>query len=268
MKKLGILLTFVCCIYANGQTTEVEGNVQSKDSLRIMDLQIINLETGEITLSDEDGNFKIKGDSGDRLYINSANFENKTIVLNPDALEEDQLIYLAKKTVRLRADLISEASIFFEAEDIYYPGEFVTAQSLGLPNQNKKSLQRSKSDEIQYYDVLKKQKIRLTSILTPNIATIYKYFSGELRSDLSLRKAEQRDLLINLMREDFGDSFFTNVIDLEIVEIDGFLNYCGKEYIIEKYSKMKTFELTEYFISQKDPYNLVKNGELPSDLKR
>ena len=27
-------------------------------------------------------------------------------------------------------------------------------------------------------------------------------------------------------------------------------------------------ELTEYFISQKDPYNLVKNGELPSDLKR
>lgn len=268
MKKLGILLTFICCFYANAQTTEIEGNVQSKDSLRIVDLQIINLETGEITLSDEDGNFKIKGDSGDRLYINSANFENKTIVLNPDDLDEDQLIYLAEKTVTLRKGLISETSIFFEAEDIYYPGEFVTAQSLGLPNQNKTSLQRSKSDEIQYYYALKEQKIRLTSILTPNIETIFKYFSGELQSKLNVRKAKQRDLLISLMREDFGDSFFTNVIDLEIVEIDGFLNYCGKEYVIEKYSKMKIFELTEYFISQKEPYNLVKNGELPNDLKR
>ncbi|MDA8596108.1 hypothetical protein N9L20_06475 [Flavobacteriaceae bacterium] len=258
MKQAAIVLVLLSSLFANAQEKKIKGQIKAFDSIQVMDLQIININSGELTLSNEIGHYEINVKPGDSVFFNSANFEQKFIVVRPEDLEEDNIINLIEKEVTLNTKILDNKSIFYQQPDIYYYGEHVSAKTLKLPNQRKPKF-LSKTTKFNNYVVLQNQTVSVKALLTPNISTIYKYFSGDLRRELSLLKMNQQDLMLDLMRVDFGDSFFINVIQIKKEEIPGFFNYCDPDIILELYINNKIFQLTEYFIIHRESYQLVKN---------
>jgi len=258
MKQAVIVLVLLLSLSTNAQEKTFKGKIKAFDSVQVMDMQIINIRSGELTLSNEDGYYELNVKPGDSVFFNSANFEQKLIVISPEDLEESNVIDLIEREVKLNRKLLEDKSIFHKESDIYYYGEHVTAESLKLPNQRKPKY-ISKSTKFNNYVVLQNQTVSVRALLTPNISTMYKYFSGDLKRELTLLKIKQQDLMLDLMREDFGDSFFKNVIQIQEGEIPGFFNYCDPDIILELYINNKIFQLTEYFIIHREAYQLVKN---------
>ncbi|WP_426476072.1 hypothetical protein ACP3T3_11820 [Chryseobacterium sp. CBSDS_008] len=196
MKYL-IFFFFSTFIYA--QNT-LSGNVLSESDFVLQNVTVVNVKTGNKTLTNNDGNFSIEADVNDEIRFIKENFERGSKVVQnsdfftplsiqlvrvPTEIEEVKVAVkptgnLGKDTNRLKVD---------HSKDILQ-------KEIGLPQP--KGIQREKVP-----------KSLPLAIATLNIDAIYKLTSGTARKMKTMYKYEDKQRNINWITEHNGDEYFT-----------------------------------------------------------
>lgn len=196
MKYL-IFLFFSTFIYA--QNT-ISGNVVSESDFVLQNVIVVNVKTGNKTLTNNDGNFSIKADVNDELRFIKENFERGSKVLhNSDFFTplSIQLVRVPTEIEEVKVAVKPTGDLGKDINRLKVDHSKETLQKeIGLPQP--KGIQREKVP-----------KSLPLAIATLNIDAIYKLTSGTARKMKTLYKYEDMQRNINWITEHNGDEYFT-----------------------------------------------------------
>ena len=260
MKKGSLLLVIILLAfksYAQEKSVTIVGNIIS-DSTSVESIHIINKTTKKATTSDFKGRFRMPVKVNDTLLFSAIQFENKIIIINKVHIKNLSIIVSIKSAV----NQLSEVKIQ-KSKNI--------AGSLGLPNADKKPLNKLES-RLNYHSKASMARVLLGILLSEkgNINDIYYITSGKRKKDRRLTKLIETDEFnlyqsqqIQEIRKHYKDVFFTETLKLPKEEIDFFIKYCDtKEDVIYLFSKNRDLEVVDIFIKESKPYlKLVENEE-------
>lgn len=261
MPKKLLLFFFLFVMTFNGFTQkkriEIQGNIIS-DSTSVENIHVINKTTKKATTSDYKGRFRIPVKMNDTLVFSSVQFENKTIIINKVHIKNLSIIVSIKSAV----NQLSEVKIQ-KSKNI--------AGSLGLPNAEKKPLNKLES-RLNYHSKASVARVLLGVLLREkgSINDIYYITSGKRKKDRKLTKLIENDKFdvyqsqqIQEIRKLYTDAFFTKTLKLPKEEIDFFIKFCDtKGDVIYLFSKHRDLEVIDLFIKESKYYlKQLKNEE-------
>jgi len=266
MKYFKIIFIFYWLVgltdtYSQTDQVLIHGNL-TNDSIATGNVTIINksLKTGVI--SNPKGEFKILVKVGDTLVFSSLQFFNKSITIHKNHIKNKEIsIHLIEKTNKLPEIVVQNM-----------------AKSLGLPNANKKPLDKldrnlnaysQKSTPVVFLDALLLgpilNNIPFIKQRKGSIDDIYNIVSGHRKKDRKLKKLIDSDKQTALYQEykkniraHFKDEFFEETLDISIEKIDAFINYCFPKNIVYLFNKARYLEIMDIFIAESKTFKLIE----------
>jgi len=244
MKQFYIFIFFILSfqLYAQNDLQIINGIVSS-DSIAIENVHIINISSNRGTISNNFGEFKISVKINDKINFSNIQFENKTIIINKDHLENSFInVQLFQKTNKLKEIVVIQSNNM--------------AKSLGLPNADKIPLNKLERN-LNYYSQESVAVVILATLLGQQggIDDIYNIISGNRKRDRELKYLLDEDkinkitkeYIINI-RDHFQDDFFINTLEIPKEDINVFLNYCLPKDIMFLFDKNRYLDLIDVFI--------------------
>ncbi len=250
MKQFYIFIFFILSfqLYAQNDLQIINGIVSS-DSIAIENVHIINISTKRGTISNKFGEFKISVKINDTINFSNIQFENKTIIINKNTLEDGFIIVqLFQKTNKLKEVMVMQSNNM--------------AKSLGLPNADKIPLNKLERN-LNYYSQESLAVVILATLLGQQggIDDIYNIISGNRKRDRKLKKLIDEDKklefnqeYIQIIRDYFKDDFFLNTLKIPKKNIDGFVEFCLPKGIVNLFEKRRHLEIVDIFIQNKEEY--------------
>ena len=249
--NLIIVLFFTINLSAQSEQVIIHGTIMN-DSVAIGNVHIINKTTNKGTLSNYAGEFKISAKENDTLSFSSIQHQTKWVILTNKQINSKVLkIQLFQKTNNLPEVVVKNM-----------------AKSLGLPNANKKPLNKlernlnaysQKSTPMVFLDAL---------ILNPilngipfvkqkggGIDDMYNIISGNRKRDRKLKylldkdkKNEITQEYVQRIRNYFQDDFFIKTLNISNENINTFINFCLPKDIIFLFRQKRYLELVDIFL--------------------
>ena len=98
--KLFFFLSFIFFIHTHAQTY-IFGKITSEDGAEIQDVNVINIRTDEMVISNRDGHFMISGKQGDELRFVKPGYERLTKRVSTENIQTPMNVILARMTIQI-----------------------------------------------------------------------------------------------------------------------------------------------------------------------
>ncbi|MFP3834983.1 hypothetical protein [Chryseobacterium sp. SIMBA_028] len=98
--KLFFLLTFVFFIHTHAQSY-IFGKIISEGGSEMQDVNVINIRTDEMVLSNRDGHFMISGKAGDELRFIKAGYERVIKKISQENVQSPMEVSLVRQTIQI-----------------------------------------------------------------------------------------------------------------------------------------------------------------------
>ena len=251
MKKSNLLLVIILLAfksYTQEKRIVIQGLIVS-DSSALENIHIINSTTKKATISDSKGRFRISVKENDTITFSAVQFENKVIVIT-------------KKHIKNLSIFVSIKSAINQLSEVFIEKSENIAGSLGLPNADKKPLNKVEN-RLNYHTKASLPLAILATLLNKKggIDDMFYIISGNRKKDRKLTKLREEDTYnvytqqeIQKIRVHFKDVFFTETLKIPKQEIDYFIKYCTTKNIIYLFNKNRTLEVIDVLINESKPF--------------
>lgn len=98
--KLFFFLSFIFFVHSHAQTY-IFGKITSEDGAEIQDVNVINIRTDEMIISNRDGHFMIAGKAGDELRFVKPGYERITRRVSQENIQSPMNITLVRITIQI-----------------------------------------------------------------------------------------------------------------------------------------------------------------------
>lgn len=98
--KLFFLLTFIFFIHTHAQSY-IFGKITSEGGSEMQDVNVINIRTDEMVLSNGDGHFMISGRAGDELRFIKAGYERVIKKISQENVQSPMEVSLVRQTIQI-----------------------------------------------------------------------------------------------------------------------------------------------------------------------
>jgi hypothetical protein len=98
--KLFFFLSFIFFIHTQAQTY-IFGKITSEDGVEMQDVNVINIRTDEMVISNRDGHFMISGKQGDELRFLKPGYERLTKRVSVENIQAPMNISLVRMTIQI-----------------------------------------------------------------------------------------------------------------------------------------------------------------------
>ncbi len=236
MMKYFIILLLFAIIKLNAQEVRkaINGKVQF-NSIGIENVHVVNQTSRRGTISNENGDFKIRVKENDTLKFTDIQFKTKKIIISKNLIQKDELkINLLQRTNELTEVVIVKRKNM--------------AKELGLPNADKEPLKPIE---------------RKINYITKGgmIDKLYAWATGEKKKLEKLQKHLDEDEValnnkvnVQLIRNHFKEDFFIYTLKVPGKKIDGLIYFCLPEGIVYLFENERYMEIIDIFIKNKYSY--------------
>ncbi len=236
MYKFYFILFLVSAIQLNAQESRhpINGKVQRGNSV-IENVHVINKTSNRGTISNKNGDFKIKVKENDTLQFSNIQYKTKRIIIKKIHLQNGNLkVSLIQRTNKL--------------EEIVIVKPKNMAVGLGLPNAGKEPLKPIER-KLNYINK------------GGNIDKLYAWISGNKKKLEILQKRLNEDEIaldnkvnVQLIRNHFKEDFFIYTLKISSKKIDGLIHFCLANRIVYLFENERYMEIIDIFIKNKDAY--------------
>lgn len=98
--KLFFFLSFILFIHTHAQSY-IFGKITSESGTEMQDVNVVNIRTDEIVVSNRDGHFMISGRQGDELRFIKAGYERLTKIVSQENTQSPMNINLVRQTIQI-----------------------------------------------------------------------------------------------------------------------------------------------------------------------
>jgi hypothetical protein len=98
--KLFFFLSFILCIHTHAQNY-IFGKIISESGTEMQDVNVINIRTDEIVVSNRDGHFMISGRQGDELRFVKAGYERLAKKVSLENTQSPMNVSLVRQTIQI-----------------------------------------------------------------------------------------------------------------------------------------------------------------------
>ncbi|AZA79134.1 hypothetical protein EG347_17290 [Chryseobacterium sp. G0186] len=98
--KLFFFLTFIFFIHTHAQSY-IFGKITSENGSEVQDVNVINIRTDEMILSNRDGHFMISGKAGDELRFVKAGYERVSLKVSQENVQSPMNVSLVRATIQI-----------------------------------------------------------------------------------------------------------------------------------------------------------------------
>lgn len=98
--KLFFFLSLIFSVYIHAQSY-IFGKITSEDGAEIQDVNVINIRTDEMVISNRDGHFMISGKAGDELRFVKPGYERLTKKVSQENIQSPMNISLIRSTIQI-----------------------------------------------------------------------------------------------------------------------------------------------------------------------
>ncbi len=98
--KLFFFLSFILFIHIHAQNY-IFGKIISESGTEMQDVNVVNIRTDEIVVSNRDGHFMISGRQGDELRFIKAGYERLTKIVSQENTQSPMNISLVRQTIQI-----------------------------------------------------------------------------------------------------------------------------------------------------------------------
>lgn len=98
--KLFFFLSFILFIQTHAQSY-IFGKITSESGTEMQDVNVVNIRTDEIVVSNRDGHFMISGRQGDELRFIKAGYERLTKIVSQENTQSPMNINLVRQTIQI-----------------------------------------------------------------------------------------------------------------------------------------------------------------------
>lgn len=98
--KLFFFLSFILFIQTHAQSY-IFGKITSESGTEMQDVNVVNIRTDEIVVSNKDGHFMISGRQGDELRFIKAGYERLTKIVSQENTQSPMNINLVRQTIQI-----------------------------------------------------------------------------------------------------------------------------------------------------------------------
>ncbi|PCH77886.1 MAG: hypothetical protein COB98_02155 [Flavobacteriaceae bacterium] len=263
MNKTSLLFFLLICLSTKAQETSIQllGTVLS-NTKRLANIHIINLNTKSGTISNENGEFLIRAQLNDTLYISSIQYEKATIIVSEIMIRtKTMFIETVSKTYTLEEVIIKNHHL---TESIYHdilnkPKDSIPAMNVSSETfknldftgvdykLDAMSLNRPPSVEHLVNPIMAGGGVGAT---LPNNQLIAEY---KLRSLLKLKKEFPSKII-----QELGEAYFTKKLQIPTDSIHHFLSYCAYKDIVHLYQQNNLLTVIEILQEEAISYKKLK----------
>lgn len=236
MKKIYFILLFLATINLTAQEVRkaINGKVQF-NSIGIENVHVVNVSSRRGTISNENGDYKIRVKENDTLKFTDIQFKTKKIIISKNLIQKGELkVILSQRTNELNEVIIVKRKNM--------------AKELGLPNAGKEPLKPIER-KINYINK------------GGTIDKLYAWISGDKKKLEILKKRLDEDEItldnkvnVQLIRNHFKEDFFIYTLKVPSKKIDGLIYYCLPNGIVYLFEKERFLEVINIFIKNRDAY--------------
>ena len=263
MNRLNLIIALLFCIRIHAQQRKIliHGTVKS-NNVPVENIHIINLSAHTGSLSDTRGEFQITVKENDILLFSGIQYNHLIIIIDKETLKKGELhvnliekinqlddVDLSKKD--LTGYLITDSGNF--KDSITQKGAPLNLEKIDFKIP---SLSVAKQLDPDNLSVRTDQTIPLGG----DIIGLINMVTGESISKLIKKiktKNEQKEAykkkrknVLDKIRKELGDQFFTNDLHLDPLEIDKFLIFCRSKGIVEMYLHNQKLEMIDLFFKE------------------
>ena len=279
--KLLCLIFFVIFslqLYAQNERVLISGEVKN-DSSSIENVHIINLNSNVGTLSNAFGMYKIAVKLNDSLLISSIQYESQLLIIKKEQLQNrtisidleikiNELDEIILKEHNLSGNLIIDSKLL---KDSISAGKKMKDQIMLMDLDKPVVLDN---------DAIENEKPPDASKLTnPNIPVggdLIKLFRPLLKEVSKIgqtkRELKNKKRIYNLnaskapesIREELGDLFFTDRLNIQIEQIGDFILYCKPKGIVELYMKNNKLQMIALLIDESKIFMTKDQNQHPT----
>jgi len=195
------------------------------DKAAISDVHILNKNTKQGTVTNNDGWFEIPVFIGDSLQFTYVNLEGKQLLITREILSRKSVeIELEEKTYSLNEITLEKPRSIFYVDPEMMPTPIVNAKTLNLPY----------ATSVVQKDL---SVIKFRSGGVVSLDNLFNSLNGSNKRRKELKKISTEDSVLEKIRKYFTDDFFITDLQIKKEHINPFLNYCFKNNIILYFNK-------------------------------
>ena len=244
MKKGIHVLALFCVVFATAQQdyrTWLRGKVLYQDS-SVVAANILNTNSENATITDDNGEFAIEVKLGDELIISSVQYEIRAIIITKDILQRNRLVVDVNEKITALDEVVVSPT---------RPEKFLDLQE----------------EEFKKFDYTSDKSTRVENeILRKNqlyegvdFVNIFKLMYKSLRK----KKADEGDEFTyapsDVIRQIYPDVFFTTQLNIPLDKIGLFLEYIdGRLQTKDLLKKENEFQLMDFLIKQSEKFTKVQ----------
>ncbi len=269
--NLIIALFFIASIHAQDNRILIKGMVLC-DSIPVENVHILNKNSKKGTISNEKGGFKIYVKENDILLFSDIQFyrvekqisiqqlKSKTIIV--DLLPKtNTLAEVELKVHDLSGDLNTDSKKFIIPE----PKENSTALNFSIYDFSIPSLSVGKQIDPDRMPDPTNPNVPIGGDIIGLAAFILKPLTKEIKKiGKTKRNLKEIEKIYELnsksapekIRNEFGDTFFIETLNISINQIDAFIIFCESKGIIDLYLKNKKIEMIDVFLKESKNFEI------------
>lgn len=239
-----------------GQVKTIQGKLSAEDNPQTLEpIDIINQQSGDITSSDESGNFSISAQIGDTIAINSLSYKPKNIVITPRIFENGSFSTTLELAVYQLDRVVVNGFVFTgdlkkDTEENWHKLKSVQSYEIS----KKMGLPILKSDpEAENSNKILPEIGGVPVPLGLNINTLADVITGKYRRTKEYREERNRIGAINTVHAFFGEKYFVENLKIPKETVYEFIYYIHANTAMEKLVAEKRFEILRLQIENLAP---------------
>lgn len=244
MRKLLYFISFILIpMSISAQEKLIKGRIViDLDDSSPEGIYITNSRTKFTSITDITGSFAIHAEAGDSLLIRSAFYESRRFYLQPNLMNKELLtIHINMQPIALDEAVLTTKLTGILEKDAKYSSKHDPVkelyEELGV-NPDVKP-RRDATDFTMWKDV---------SPLHLNVEKVADIISGDLRRRQNLFNYEDKEAVLNEIREYFGDDYFTLDLNIPQEKIREFIFFSYETTFISQYYRANNyFRIMEEF---------------------
>jgi len=250
-------------MYAQKKEVQLQGTVLS-NTKRLANIHIINLNSKNGTISNENGEFLMKVSLNDTLYISSINYEKIKIGVTPLMIKTKQVFIVTNpKTYPLKEVIVRNHDL---TENLYY--DVLNKPKDTIPPMNVNSEYFKNLD----FTGVKFKSDAMSSNRPPDVEHLVNPIMGgspaatlpdyHLIAKYKLRKRLklQKDFPTKIVNE-LGKDYFIDKLQIPSESIHHFLSYCESKNIVQLYHENNLLEVIKILGEEANTYKALKKEE-------
>ena len=240
MKKGIHVLALFCVVFATAQQdyrTWLRGKVLYQDS-NVISANILNTNSEQATITDDNGEFSIEVKLGDELIISSVQYEIRALIITKEILQRNRLVVDVNEKIRVLDEVVVSPT---------RPEKFLDLQEEEFKKFDYTSDKSTRVDN----EILRKNQL----YEGVDFVNIFKLMYKALRKKDSKEGSGSAFAPSDVIRQIYPDAFFTEELNVSQDQIGLFLEFIDDRLETKDLLKKENeFQLMDFLIKQSEKF--------------